>query len=403
MASISEIIPFYVVDDDEQMVESLKTIITKLFPNSLVYKSFDGVEGWEQISKMEEPGVIICDFDMPGINGLQLLKKVRSSKKHKDFYFMLMIPPGNKELKLKAAQGAADDVIDKPFALEDLIIKMRSAGKLVGYQNLDNKNRESIKKMTEQIKKDNENMIDLISTIQNTRLGQKAGVINRISEAAEFIVRQMSKDLAEIEAVLKASEICHSAKIFLPDNLMDRPVMQDGTPLNKTMEDVPGYTKIIVNKINAFKLAGIILLHIYENFDGTGIPDKLLSYEIPLGSRILRVCIDYEAIINRPGKTAHSTMEDLRNGINRIYDFRVVAWYDQYLANITAAVRRTERPVGLDKLMINQIISRNVITLSGLNLMTSGTKLNEENIERIKQISTSDKIIGQIYIKNSVS
>ncbi|MFW6232417.1 MAG: hypothetical protein ACOC4D_00090, partial [Bacteroidota bacterium] len=57
-----------------------------------------------------------------------------------------------------------------------------------------------------------------------------------------------------------------------------------------------------------------------------------------------------------------------------------------------------EYPVLKKELEVGMTISRNIITHSGLKIISSGTILNEERIEKIRSITKSDPVIGKIYV-----
>jgi len=75
----------------------------------------------------------------------------------------------------------------------------------------------------------------------------------------------------------------------LPDRLFELPVYSEGNVSDPLMYQIPIVARNIISGIPRLEKVGDILYHIYENMDGTGFPDKLQSWQIPLESRILRV------------------------------------------------------------------------------------------------------------------
>jgi len=77
-------IPFLLIDDEESTVLSLKTLINKVFPKSVVYVATDGIYASDFINKLNSLTIILCDLNLPGLNGLQILEKMRANEKTKE-------------------------------------------------------------------------------------------------------------------------------------------------------------------------------------------------------------------------------------------------------------------------------------------------------------------------------
>jgi len=147
-----------------------------------------------------------------------------------------------------------------------------------------------------------------------------------------------------------------------------------------------------------------VLIHIYENYDGSGFPDKLKGPEIPLGSRILRVALDFEMYnIKNNGKT-NKTIELLWESMNQIYDFRIIAFYDQYLALQNTKFINNIPPLEIKmspyELRANMILSRDIIVITGHKLIAANTKLDDSMIEKIHLADQTESILGNIFVRN---
>jgi HD-GYP domain-containing protein (c-di-GMP phosphodiesterase class II) len=191
-------------------------------------------------------------------------------------------------------------------------------------------------------------------------------------------------------------------KIFLPDHLIQLPVMMNGVPNDKLMYQVPVSAREIVSSVGRFKNVGDILYHIFENFDGSGFPKRIQSWQIPLSSRIIRVALDFEETRMRTGMKTREVMAMLSREANRLYDHRIVTLMDQYLAtasNESGSSRVTERAIQLQDLKEGMVLSRDIITNSGMKLVGAGGTLRTNVIEKILTLNTSDPIIGNVYIK----
>ncbi|MBW1642674.1 MAG: diguanylate cyclase [Deltaproteobacteria bacterium] len=80
----------------------------------------DGSEAWEAIQQPEAPGLVISDWMMPHMDGLELCRKVRQMKRTGYIYFIILTSKGRKEDVIKGLEAGADDFLIKPFDREEL-------------------------------------------------------------------------------------------------------------------------------------------------------------------------------------------------------------------------------------------------------------------------------------------
>jgi CheY-like chemotaxis protein len=86
----SKAVNILLVEDDDIDVRAFLWTFKQLKIANPVTVAKDGVEGWEKLQALTRPYLIVMDINMPRMNGLELLKKIRESEKHKDsIVFML--------------------------------------------------------------------------------------------------------------------------------------------------------------------------------------------------------------------------------------------------------------------------------------------------------------------------
>ena len=79
-----------IVEDDLIDVKAFTRAMGKLKVSNPVTHAIDGVEGWEKLQTMKRPNMLILDINMPRMNGLELLRKIREDKElHDTIVFML--------------------------------------------------------------------------------------------------------------------------------------------------------------------------------------------------------------------------------------------------------------------------------------------------------------------------
>jgi len=68
--------------------------------------------------------LILLDWNMPGLNGLELLKRIKAHPAWKDVPVMMVTSESNRAAMIEAIQAGAKNYLTKPFAQEDLVTKI---------------------------------------------------------------------------------------------------------------------------------------------------------------------------------------------------------------------------------------------------------------------------------------
>lgn len=98
-----------IIDDEVLIVTNLK--ITLSDQADKIFVAYNGLEALEVI-KQNEIHCIICDINMPKMNGVEFIKRIRED--NNDTPLIFYTGHGNQELMLEAAKYGAFDFLDKP-------------------------------------------------------------------------------------------------------------------------------------------------------------------------------------------------------------------------------------------------------------------------------------------------
>lgn len=110
-----------VVDDEPAVRESLRRSLT--FNGYNVVTAEDGVQALEVIER-EHPEIVILDVMMPRMDGLEVCRTLRSQGD--DRSILILTARDNVSDRVGGLDAGADDYLSKPFALEELLARVRS-------------------------------------------------------------------------------------------------------------------------------------------------------------------------------------------------------------------------------------------------------------------------------------
>ena len=110
-----------VVDDEPQITRVLKTTLS-----SQGYGVRSASDGEEALNEMQHwpPDLIITDLRMPGIDGLELCRRVRVDSR---VPIIVLSVKGEESIKVQALDAGADDYVTKPFSVNELLARVRAA------------------------------------------------------------------------------------------------------------------------------------------------------------------------------------------------------------------------------------------------------------------------------------
>ena len=112
-----------VVDDSSTMRRIIKNTLARLGHKD-VLEGEDGVQGWTQLDTNPDVDMLITDWNMPEMNGLELVKKVRADERFKDLPIIMVTTEGGKAEVITALKAGVNNYIVKPFTPQVLKEKL---------------------------------------------------------------------------------------------------------------------------------------------------------------------------------------------------------------------------------------------------------------------------------------
>lgn len=129
-----------IIDDEIHIVELLKFNLEN--NGYKVDYSYDGFDGYLK-TKEFQPDLILLDWMLPNISGIDLLKKIRSDETLEQTPVIMLTAKNMEEDKLEGLQDGADDYITKPFSVKEVLARITSV--LRRYKYISNEKIEILK------------------------------------------------------------------------------------------------------------------------------------------------------------------------------------------------------------------------------------------------------------------
>ncbi|RQD70313.1 MAG: response regulator [Tindallia sp. MSAO_Bac2] len=110
--------------DDSAIVRKIIRGAVEVLNYDLLEAS-DGLEGKEVLQNhYEDIGLILLDWNMPGMNGMELLMEIKKEPKYSSIPVMMVTTESEKENIVRAIKAGAVHYVVKPFTMEELIKKI---------------------------------------------------------------------------------------------------------------------------------------------------------------------------------------------------------------------------------------------------------------------------------------
>ena len=118
-----------IIEDDILLRKILKNMLQ--IQNYQVIEASNGYEGLSKI-QLHSPSLILCDWELPGIDGLTVCREVKSDPNFSNIYFILLTARSSTQYQVQGLDSGADDFLTKPIDIEELSARIR-AGLRVHY------------------------------------------------------------------------------------------------------------------------------------------------------------------------------------------------------------------------------------------------------------------------------
>jgi len=275
-----------IVDDKLDTLLLLRELLS-----SRGYEIITAVDAEEarQIVHSERPELVLLDVVMPGKSGYDLCHELKEDPITRLIPVVMITGLSDREDRVRGIEAGADDFLSKPLYPEELFARVKSLLKL--------------KEFTDELENAEAVLVALALGIES-RDPYTGNHCERLARYASDLGRHIGLDGDSISALKRGGYLHDLGKVSIPDEILKK-----GTRLTpdewKIMKQHPVIGEAICRPLKSFRSVLPIIRHHHEHWDGSGYPDGLQGYDIPLLARVLQVVDVYDALRTaRPYKPA---------------------------------------------------------------------------------------------------
>ena len=167
----------------------------------------DGTQAWEAF-RSHRPDVVISDWMMPGLNGLELCRNIRAHAEGGFTYFIMVTSHGARDQIVEGMQAGADDYLLKPLDPDDLQIRLIAAARVASLHGQLAEQRTELEGLNHRLADTNEELrnldrlkdefVALVSHELRTPLTSIAGYVNALQRGRAGVVPPQQRELLSI-------------------------------------------------------------------------------------------------------------------------------------------------------------------------------------------------------------
>jgi putative two-component system response regulator len=310
-----------VVDDDPIALGLMEEIIARIPGSSAVTFSDPGEAlGWCQVSS---PDVIVSDYQMPEMDGLQLLGHLRADSRLGNVPIMMVTTVGDREVRHRALEMGATDFLAKPLDATEVTARIRNMILVHqaqrGVATRAHELAFQVGLATATLKEREREVILRLARAAEYRDWESSAHTMRVAHFCRTIGVRRGLPEWEVERLFLAAPMHDVGKIGIPDRILLKPGRLDPDEIKiMRQHTVIGQRILGESKSELLQYAAIIARTHHERIDGTGYPDGLKDDQVPLCSRIVAVADVFDAMTSkrpyREPKTVDEALTYIKSG-----------------------------------------------------------------------------------------
>jgi putative two-component system response regulator len=279
------------VDDDELSLELLEGVLRELGYD--VERATNGKEALEKLRK-EPIHLVITDWDMPEMNGLELCRAIRTEDFDGYVFIIMLTGRDSGKQRIEGLHGGADAFLTKPLNPDELLVSLKTAERILALETRDL-------------------AMFALAKLSESRDPETGAHIERVQSYARLLAQYLSTtdrhygliDTEFVRLIYQTSPLHDIGKVGIPDSVLLKPGKLNDQELQIMRTHASLGAQTLEASLQRFpnvqflQMARDIALSHHEKWDGSGYPQGLAGTKIPVAARIVALADVYDALTSR--------------------------------------------------------------------------------------------------------
>lgn len=331
-----------IVDDTEANIDILVKALDEHYDLMIAINGQDALDLMEQ----ETPDIVLLDIMMPGMNGYEVLEKIKKNERTQDVPVIFLSAMSETKDKTRGFELGAVDFVTKPFEIPEMKARLSTHLELKeARERLLNQNElleVKVMERTKELESVQNATFYCMAAVAETRDPETGAHLSRTQSYAKAIgdyllLKGEHPELIQkeyLETLYKSVPMHDIGKVGMPDRILLKP----GKLTDEEFEEMKRHTiygkQILDSAQNQIKesqfleMAAKIAIGHHEKWDGSGYPYGLSGEGIPLEARIMALVDVYDALINKrvykPAFTLEMAKQIIIEGRGTHFDPKIV-------------------------------------------------------------------------------
>ncbi|KFN44507.1 hypothetical protein N789_00440 [Arenimonas oryziterrae DSM 21050 = YC6267] len=300
-------------------------------------------------SQKEPPDLVILDYRMPKMDGLEFARRFRRPLSQRDVPIILVTVVGDEPIRQAALEAGVIDFLVKPVRPRELRLRCKNLLELRQRQQslksrahlLEHQLLSGIHEMEHRER----DLLTRLAKATGQREGNDVHHVERISRYSGLIAESAGLDDDNIRLIEYAAPLHDIGNISIPDAILQKPgPLDDDERKRMQTHTLIGHEMLRDSHSDFIQVGAEIALAHHERWDGSGYPNGLIGEAIPMSARIVAVADVLDAMTSnrpyRPAKTIEEALASLKASSGRHFDPDLIRILDGR-SNEVAAIHRT--------------------------------------------------------------
>ncbi len=247
---------------------------------------------------------------------------------------------------------------------------------------------------------------EVFSLLANLRLPKEKQTNRPLIELIRVYCRSQAMDESSVRDLTMAAALYNVGKLSWTDGMMIAPADLLHSTDRELYRSYPTQSESLLMTLEPMKDAARIIRHHQERWDGSGFPDHLKGEAIPVGSRLLKLAVDFielqRGLILERQMNSDEALLYIRKYAGRLYDPDMVEDFVQacaaFLSDVTLG-DPTVKVLGTRELAEGMVLARNLNADNGMLLLNAGKVLNLPLVDKLIAFEAMEGAKYSVFIK----